>query len=81
MESTAQPAALPIVSMVARPAADQPGTLGQQLDAIGLYLADPTRRADPEGAWSLARRLAVVLPRSTSRSGGELTLPASRAGE
>ena len=43
-----------------RPAPEQPGTLAEQFQVIDVYLDDPTRSYDPDGAWELARRL--VLP-------------------
>jgi len=43
-----------------RPSPRQPGTLGEQLSILELYLCDPTRKYDPAGAWQLARKL--VLP-------------------
>jgi hypothetical protein len=43
----------------ARPSADQPGTLGEQLEAIDLFLANPARAHDREMSWQLARRLAI----------------------
>ena len=49
----------------AKPRADQPGTLEQQLSIIDVYLDDPTRAYDPEGAWEMARRL--VLPHARRR--------------
>jgi len=42
-----------------RPTPEQPGTLAEQLEAIALYLANPTRRHDRAAAWELARRLAI----------------------
>jgi len=42
------------------PSPDQPGTFEQQFEILDLYLADPTRKYDPDGAWRLAREL--VLP-------------------
>jgi hypothetical protein len=41
------------------PSADQPGTLGQQLDCIDLFLANPFRRIDRAAAWELSRRLVL----------------------
>jgi hypothetical protein len=43
-----------------RRAADEPGTLGQQLEILGLYWANPARQRDCDRSWNLARRL--VLP-------------------
>lgn len=44
---------------VARPTPDQPGTLGQQLETISLFLANPYRRIDRDAACTLARRLVI----------------------
>lgn len=58
MQST--PAARPRQPLAPiRPHPTEPGTLREQLDAIALYLADPTRRHDPAGAWQMARRLVL----------------------
>lgn len=46
-------------SAAGRPTADQPGTLAEQLLAIGLYLDTPWRHRDPDHAWRLARALAI----------------------
>jgi hypothetical protein len=51
----------------ARPAADEPGTLHQQLEAISLYLSDPARRIDANAAWAAARRLAMPHARRGNR--------------
>ena len=44
---------------VARPPPCQPGTLPEQLAVVDCYLADPTCKSDPDGAWELARRLNI----------------------
>lgn len=41
------------------PAADQVGTLEQQLLAISEYLDDPLRHIDREAAWQAARARAM----------------------
>jgi hypothetical protein len=58
----------PAINRTARPAANQPGTLAEQLEAIGLYLANPFRRIDRDAAWQLARRLAISHARGGSQS-------------
>jgi hypothetical protein len=50
----------------ARPSREQPGTLGQQLEAVALYLANPYRRIDPAAAWELARRLVIPHARAAA---------------
>lgn len=42
-----------------QPRADQPGTLGQQVEIVGLFLTDPSRKYDRQGAWDCARRLVL----------------------
>ena len=42
-----------------RPGLNEPGTLQEQLEAIDLYLSDPTRKTDPNGAWLMSRRLTM----------------------
>lgn len=51
--------------LVARPAANQPGTLAQQLECIDLFVVNPFRAIDREAAWQLARRL--ILPHARRR--------------
>ena len=43
------------------------GTMRQQLDAIDIYLDDPTRHRDPAGAWQMARRLVMQHARRLDR--------------
>ena len=43
------------------------GTLYEQLAAIDVYLADPTRHLDPAGAWQMARRLVMAHARRLGR--------------
>lgn len=38
---------------------DEPGTLEEQIEALNLFWADPSRKSDPAGAWAIARRLAI----------------------
>lgn len=56
-KSTAPPRTRQVI-----PAAGQPGTLGEQLRCLAVYLRMPGyyRRVDPTDAWEFARRL--VLP-------------------
>ena len=46
----------------ARPSPEQPGTLGEQLRCLAVYLRLPGyyRRIDPADAWEFSRR--IVLP-------------------
>jgi hypothetical protein len=49
-----------------RPRREEPGTLGQQLEAIELFLANPFRAIDRSAAWDVARRL--VIPHARARA-------------
>ena len=42
-----------------RPGLNEPATWREQLEAIDLYLSDPTRKSDPDGAWLMSRRLTM----------------------
>jgi hypothetical protein len=53
------PAPAPSYHADRRPAPRQPGTLRQQLDAIGYYLTEHARFVDPAGAWQTARLLCI----------------------
>lgn len=55
-----------------RPTADQPGGLFEQIAAIDVYLSDPTRHRNPDGAWTMARRLTMPHVRFWSSVGTDV---------
>ena len=54
---------LNVSTAVPNPGRHQPGTLREQIEALNLYLDDPTRFDDPDGAWNMARRLTMPYAR------------------
>jgi hypothetical protein len=44
------------------------GTMRQHLNAIDLFLSDPTRIADRPAAWARSWRAMVTLPQKWSRA-------------